>query len=50
MATRLETASLYGNDINVYRFELSGMTLYTIHTKSLLVKGYFVSHGKTLTS
>ena len=50
MFTHLGTASLYGNDVNVYRFNLSGIMLYTIHTKSLLVKGYFVSHVELFTS
>lgn len=50
MLTHLGDVSLYDSKISVYRFGLSGMMLYTVHTKSLIVKGYIVVHGKSFNS
>ena len=47
MYTYLGNVSLHGNEIRVYRFNLSGLMLYTIHTQSIVVKGYFVEADET---
>ena len=42
MAQLVGKVSVNDNDVTLYRFPHSGLTLFTVHNESTIVNGYFV--------
>ena len=43
MAQCIGKVSVCDNNVSLYRFPKSGLTLYTIHNESTIVNGYIVA-------